>query len=172
MVMSPSVPIALSPLQISNEVILLKENVSSLKKERDSLLPLKDKIKSLEKQQGELADMKEKMSSLEKENQSLLQQLESLQSRSSSTGATMDQSSPSRSAAVTSQEERLKWQVEMSNVRRELERKLEAGKRHWEEERLALKQEVGRLREDLSGARESSHQLETLQAQLGKASQR
>ena len=69
-------------------------------------------------------------------------------------------------------EERLKWQVEVSNIRRELDGKLEEERRGWAEEKAELKKEVGRLEKDVSGAKGAYQQVGRLQAQLEKSQER
>ena len=142
--------------------------MSSLEKDNEELLPLREKVSSLESQLTELAVLKEAVESLNDEKKSLEEQLEVLQSR---TSEVKSQSSPSKSVAVI-QEERLKWQVETANIRRELEGKLVKGTKEWEEERRGLKQEVAKLREELSSSGSLANQLQLVQAKFDQSCHR
>lgn len=66
-------------------------------------------------------------------------------------------------------EERMKWQVEVANVRRELESKLEKERQVWEEERGALRKEIVRLEKELGSAPQL---VGKLQAKLEMAEER
>ena len=159
-------------LQVSNELIALKDKVSSLEKEKGELAPLKDKVLSLKKEREELLPLKDKVKSLEKERELLQIQLEELRPSSSAAQSEKMQSSSTSEAVAVSEEERLKWQVEMSNIRREMEGKLEAERKRWEGERRTLKQELAKLRGEVSGSRGAAQQFELLHAKLDKSNHR
>lgn len=66
-------------------------------------------------------------------------------------------------------EERLKWQVEVVNIRRELDGKLEEERGTWDRERDRLKQDISKLKEELKSSKTSAkNQLEQLQANTGR----
>lgn len=69
-------------------------------------------------------------------------------------------------------EERLKWQVEVVNIRRELDERLEKERRGWAKEREELQKEVGQLEKDTAGAKSAYQQVGKLQAQLEMSQER
>lgn len=120
----------------------------------------------------EVSALRDKVSSLEKEKDTLQRQLEDLQSNPSPVVSTIKQSTPS-DLTEKPDEERLKWQVEMANIRREMEEKLAEERRGWESKRESLKKEVTRLGEELCGSKGTTHkQVEQLQAKLERSHQK
>lgn len=100
----------------------------------------------------EVSRLKDAVSQLESERDSLKDQLLKAQTHSPVTshapeGAESASGAPSPENLV--HEERLKWQVEMVKVRRELEGQLEGEKESRKKESDALKREVRRLEEEL-----------------------
>ena len=117
-----------------------------------------------------MAKLKAKVSKLEGERDSLKQQL-------SSTGQSMppapEGAKPASVAPPGSDvgeslvdEERLKWQVEVVKVRRDLEGQLEKEKEARKEEGDALRREVQRLEEELAKGKPLRGQLEKSQQRL------
>ena len=69
-------------------------------------------------------------------------------------------------------EERLKWQLEVAKVRRQLEAKLQEERRGWKEGREQQEAELAGMRKELEGGRGSAQQVGKIQAQLKTSQQR
>lgn len=119
--------------------------------------------------------MREKVAALESEKDALQQRLDETSPPPPTSIPSPPQDEPQRpeqTAEHLVHEERLKWQVEVVNVRRELEGKLEQERRGWAEEREGLKREVGRVEKELMQVKAASQQAGKLQADLKAAQQR
>ena len=116
-----------------------------------------------------MVELREKVSELEKERDTLKRNLDEL--KTVALPVTSSGESPAPDTAVD--EERLKWQVEVVNVRRELEGKMEEERRGWGKEKAALKQERSELQEKLKHSVSSTQQeVEQLKTKLEKVQQR
>lgn len=116
-------------------------------------------------------ELKAKIVTLEKERDTLKQNLDDLKS-SPPTSIPAEEPPSSDAAEHLVHEERLKWQVEMVNTRRELDGKLEKEKCAWAKEREGLKQEAARLEKELVHGKSAYQQVGKLQAQLEMSQQR
>ena len=93
-----------------------------------------------------------------------LQQVESLQAREGNMAGDV-------SGKGDLEEERLKWQMEMETLRRELNAGFDAEREEWERERRALESDVGVLREKVVTL-ESHDKVTELEQVLAKSQSR
>ncbi len=127
-----------------------------------------------------MSKLRDEVSKLESERDALKAQLSSANSSTTTTskgvesrarkGVESDKTAPPTTSSSSDalaehlvHEERLKWQVEVSKVRRELGGQLEGERKGQREERDALRQEVRRLEEELAKGKSSRGQLEKSQ---------
>ena len=70
-------------------------------------------------------------------------------------------------------EERLKWQVEMANVRREMEGEFDEERREWASTRETLKQEMTKLSQEAAASKGPTHEeAEQLQIKFKNSQQK
>ena len=128
-------------------------------------------------------ELRTRISVLETERDTLKQHMEELRPSTSSSSSVTSSATPSfqeeglrgtGDAAVERliNEERLKWQVEVVNVRRELEEKLERVRRGWKEKGEELKAELAKVKREVEEGRLSLQQVGKLQTELKGSQQR
>lgn len=111
-----------------------------------------------------MSGLRSKISALEGEREALKQCVEELLSSS----APPQEGPPLKAEAVEClvNEERLKWQVEVAKVRRELEDKMAGERRGWEGREAGLKAGLARMEKEVEEGKSSLQQAGKVQAQL------
>lgn len=109
---------------------------------------------------------------MEGERDTLKQYLDEVQSPPAAPSTTPSSPSSSDTAERLVHEERLKWQLEVAKVRRELLDQLEGERRGWEGEKEALGKEGERLGKQLEEGKAVQRQLTKTQGELSKSQQR
>ena len=128
-------------------------------------------------------ELRTRISVLETERDTLKQHMEELRPSTSSSSSVTSSATPSfqeeglrgtgdAAAERLVNEERLKWQVEVVNVRRELEEKLERERRDWKEKGEELKAELAKVKREVEEGRLSLQQVGKLQTELKVSQQR
>ena len=128
-------------------------------------------------------ELRTRISVLETERDTLKQHMEELRPSTSSSSSVTSSATPSfqeeglrgtgdAAAERLVNEERLKWQVEVVNVRRELEEKLDRERRGWKEKGEELKAELAKLKREVEEGRLSLQQVGKLQSELKVSQQR
>ena len=131
----------------------------------------------------EVMELRTRISVLETERDTLKQHMEELRPSTSSSSSVTSSATPSfqeeglrgtgdAAAERLVNEERLKWQVEVVNVRRELEEKLERERRGWKEKGEELKAELAKVKGEVEEGRLSLQQVGKLQTELKVSQQR
>ena len=116
--------------------------------------------------------MRKRVEVLEEERTVLQQHLDNLKSAPPPTDRPEDSLGPDAAERLV-HEERLKWQLDVVNVRRELEEKLNKEQYDWTNKMNGLKQEMSKIEKEMEENRISAHQeVEKLQIQLERSQQR